>query len=93
MILLTGGFSIEMLWMFGAGLLAGISAFIYFHFWAVKTKFYQEDFIHYLSWEKIVYYIGFFFVNVLVSVLIGYIITFLSMIPIIILSKMFTSRS
>ncbi|KAF2509957.1 hypothetical protein EYY60_10565 [Flavobacterium zhairuonense] len=76
-IALHGGFSMEMIYGFGAAL-ATIAVFlIYIHYRLYRSEYYNEEYVYFSSWKKLFLYIGFLIVSLFIAIGLFCILSFL----------------
>ncbi|MEN2415607.1 hypothetical protein [Flavobacterium mesophilum] len=76
-IALHGGFSMEMIYGFGAAL-ATIAVFIiYMHVRVYRSDYYNEEYVYFSSWKKLFLYLGFLIVSLFISIALFWILSFI----------------
>ncbi|WPO80756.1 hypothetical protein [Flavobacterium sp. KACC 22761] len=76
-IALHGGFSMEMIYGFGATLITIAVFLIYIHYRIYKSEYYNEEYVYFSSWKKLFLYIGFLMVSLFIAVGLFWIFSFL----------------
>lgn len=75
MIALHGGLYEEMIYGLGGGIIIAVLFLIFIHYKIYKSPYYNEEYVYFSSGRKIILYLGFIIVNLLVAYFLFFVFT------------------
>ncbi|WP_026730696.1 hypothetical protein [Flavobacterium denitrificans] len=76
-IALHGGFSMEMIYVFGAALVTIAVFLIYIHYRLYRSEYYNEEYVYFSAFKKLFLYVGFLIVSLCIAIGLFWILSFL----------------